>query len=510
MQLPPERYNVTTMLDANIDAGRADKVAIYCDDERVSYAQLLANSCRAGNALAELGVGREQRVLMVMSDTPHFAAVFFGAMRLGAVPVPVNPRYRPADYRFFARDSDAQVLVVDEELVSTVSEALDGLPSVPPIVSSGDASLPALKLDDLLATKPDALEPAPTHRDDMAFWLYSSGSTGNPKGVVHLHRDIPYTCESYARHVWQIGEEDIVFSRVLFHAYGLGNALTFPIWAGASTVLDPRRPTPANIMETVERFRPTIFGIVPTLYNAILNAPDCDEADLSSVRLTISAAEPLPPETFRRWEETYGASILDGIGSTELLHIFCSNTVDEIRAGSSGKPVPGYDLRIVDEEGHDLPDDRTGNLLVRGGSAAPFYWHRRERSQQTMLGEWMLTGDRYRRDGDGFYWYEGRADDMMKISGEWVSPIEIENTLLEHASVDEVAVVGVRVDGILRIKAVVVLREASSSAELSAELQEWCKDRLLRFIYPHIIEYCDELPKTLTGKIQRYRLREND
>ena len=283
MQLSPERYNVATMLDANIDGGRADKVAIYCDDERVTYAQLLARSCRAGNALAALGVGREQRVLMVLGDTPSFAAVFFGAIRLGAVPVPVNPRSRPAEYRFFAEDSDARVVVVDADLVPTISEALDGMPNAPSIVSSGDAIFPVLALSELLAAEPDTLAPAPTHRDDMAFWLYSSGSTGNPKGVVHLQRDIPYTGESYARHVWRISEEDIVFSRVLFHAYGLGNALTFPIWAGASTVLDPRRPTPENIAQTVERFRPTIFGIVPTLYNAILNTPDCADADLSSV-----------------------------------------------------------------------------------------------------------------------------------------------------------------------------------------------------------------------------------
>ncbi|MCZ6707353.1 MAG: benzoate-CoA ligase family protein [Chloroflexi bacterium] len=509
MRIPPERYNVATMLDANIDAGRADKIAIYCEDQRITYAQLLATSCRFANALAGLGVGREQRVLMVMGDTPDFPAVFFGAIRLGAVPVPVNPRYRPADYRFFAEDSDAQVVVVDEDLVPTISEAFEGMPHAPNIVSSGEAEFPILRLADLLATQPDTFDPAPTHRDDMAFWLYSSGSTGNPKGVVHLQRDIPYTCETYASQIWDIREDDIVFSRVLFHAYGLGNALTFPIWAGASTVLDPRRPTPENIMQTVERFRPTIFGIVPTLYNAILNTPACVDADLASVRLCVSAAEPLPPETFRRWQETYGAAILDGIGSTEMLHIFCSNSSSDLRPGSSGKPVPGYSLRIVDEEGQDLPSGETGNLLVRGGSAAPFYWHRRERSQQTMLGEWVFTGDRYRRDDDGFYWYEGRADDMMKVAGEWVSPIEIENTLLEHPRVDEAAVVGIPVDGVLRIKAVIIPRDGPASDELTVALQEWCKERLQRFQYPHLVEYVTELPKTLTGKIQRYRLRED-
>lgn len=510
MRIPPERYNVSQLLDANLDAGRGDRVALYSGDVQMTYATLFDRVCRMGNALRALGVAREDRVLLLLNDTPSFPVAFFGATRIGAIPVPVNPRYRSEDFRFFVADTDAHVVIVDDEYLTPLSDALADDRSRLTIVATGAVEAADHALDDLLDAADGALNPVDTHRDDMAFWLYSSGSTGNPKGVVHLHRSVPFTCDTYARHVLEIDETDTVYARVLYHAYGIGNALTFPLSVGAAAVLDPTRPTPTGVLDAVQRYRPTILGLVPTLYNAILNDPAIEQADLSSVRRCISAAEPLPPETMRRWQERFGLTILDGIGSTEMLHIFCSNTVATVRPGSSGVSVPGYDLRIVDDDDAPITDDRTGTLWVRGGSAAPFYWRRREKSLATMRGEWMVTGDRYRRDNDGFYWYEGRADDMIKVGGEWVSPIEIENTLLEHPAVHEAAVVGVTVDGVTRIKAVVIPSDGHDPKDtLKTALQTWCKERLQRYQYPHIVEFVADLPKTMTGKIQRYRLREH-
>ena len=537
----PERYNVSQLLDDALAAGCAEKPAFLFGDQALTYGALMERVCRMGNALRDLGLRREERVLLLLDDAPAFPVAFFGATRIGAVPVPVNPRYRAEDFRFFLRDSEARVLVVDDAYLPAVEAALGDQRDRVQIITTGAVETVDHQLESLLAEARPELSPADTHRDDMAFWLYSSGSTGHPKGVVHLHRSVPYTCETYARHVLEIAQDDVVYGRVLYHAYGLGNALTFPLWARATSVLDASRPSPAGVLAAVQRYRPTLLCLVPTLYNAILNDPASETADLSSLRRCISAAEPLPPETLRRWRERFGLTILDGIGSTEMLHIFCSNTATAVRPGSTGKPVPGYDLRIVndagpgvgdaesqsvgdaesqsvgdaesqsvgDAESQRVADGETGTLQVRGGSAAPFYWRNREKSVNTMRGEWMLTGDRYRRDGDGFYWYEGRADDMIKVGGEWVSPIEIENTLLEHPDVGEAAVVGIPVDGLMRIKAVVVLRSGRDGDDaLVAELQEWCKARRQRYQFPHIVDFAPDLPKTMTGKIQRYRLRD--
>ncbi|MGH9833359.1 MAG: benzoate-CoA ligase family protein [Blastocatellia bacterium] len=505
----PEKYNACTLLDANLEAGRGEKTAIYFNDERITYRDLHDRACAMGRALRALGVAREDRVLLILGDTPAFPVAFFGAMRIGAVPVPVNPLYKPPDFRFFIEDSYARAVVVESSYLEKLAQALEGYDEPVSVIVTDGSPPNAHSLEELLASHAGALSPANTHRDDMAFWLYSSGSTGRPKGVVHLHQDIPATCDTYARHVLQLTEDDIVFGRLLFHAYGLGNALTFPFSVGASSVLTPGRPSPRAILDAVAKDRPTVLCLVPTLYNAILNDEAAASSDLSSLRLCISAAEPLAPDTWRRWRETFGLAILDGIGSTEMLHIFCSNTPAACKPGSSGKPVPGYELRILDDEGTPIAIGETGNLFVKGASAAPFYWHQREKSRLTMRGEWVATGDRYRVDDEGFYWYEGRADDMLKVGGEWVSPIEIENVLMEHPAVNEAAVVGVTVEGVMRIKAVIVLAPQQSPAPaLKAELQEWCKARLQRYQYPHIVDFVDELPKTATGKIQRFKLRE--
>jgi len=506
----PLRYNASLVLDRNLEAGRANKIAIYCQEDQVTYGDLMTRVCRFGGALRGLGVRREERIVMVLNDTPAFPVVFYGALRMGAVPVPANPLLRWEDHRYFIEDSYAGTVVADAEHLDKVRLALHGVAEpVRLIVANGRAD-DALALDDLLASGVDELPPAATHRDDMAFMLYSSGSTGLPKGVVHLHHDIPYTCETYARHVLQLTETDITYSAAkLFHAYGLGNNMTFPYWAGAATVLVPARPAPQAVLETIQRYRPTVFFAVPTLYNAILNFPNCARYDLSSVRLCVSAAEALPAEIWRRWKETFGLVILDGIGTTEMLHIFVSNTAGALRPGSSGKPVPGYEVKVVDDEGRPVAPGGAGHLMVKGDSAAPYYWHFHEKSKATMVGEWMRTGDWYRIDQEGFLWYEGRSDDMLKVGGLWVSPIEVENALIEHPAVLEAAVVGVEVEGLTKLKAFVILREGrAGSPELVAELQEWCKTKLERHEYPQLVEFVPDLPRTVTGKIQRFKLRQ--
>ena len=496
----PERYNIgADLLDRNLKAGRAGKVAINSASGELTYGELFKLSCGAAATLRELGVRREERVLLVAYDSPGWVAAFLGAIRLGAVPVPVNPLLqRSEDYDHFIDDSLARVVVVDANSEEKVRPAVDRAANPPRL----------LRADQIVAGADVA--PAPTRRDDMAFWLYSSGSTGKPKAVVHLQHDIPYTCVTYAEQVLGITERDTTFSTTgLFHAYGFGNNLTFPYWVGASTVLHAGRNTPATVLDTIEKRRPTLFFSAPTLYNAILNFEGSRGRDLSSIRHCVAAAEALPAEVWRRWKDAFGLTILDGVGSTEMLHIYCSNRLDDLRPGSSGKPVPGYEVKILDVEGNPVPNGAAGDLYVKGDSALALYWAQHEKTKRSVLGEWFFTGDRYRVDADGFYWYEGRSDDMIKVSGLWASPIEIESVLLEHPAVAESAVVGLEVDGFMRIKAFVITKgEATGGVALASELQEHCKTRLQRFQYPHMIEFVSELPKTVTGKIQRYKLRE--
>ena len=496
----PERYNVgSDLLDRNLKAGRSGKVAISSASGDLTYGELFKLCCGAARTLRELGVRREERVLLIAYDSPGWVAAFLGAIRMGAVPVPVNPLLqRSEDYDHFIDDSLASVIVMDSNTEEKVRQAVDRAATQPRL----------LRIAEIAAGTEVA--PAATRRDDMAFWLYSSGSTGKPKAVVHLQHDIPYTCRTYAEQVLGITDRDITFSTTgLFHAYGLGNNLTFPYWVGASTVLHAGRNTPATVLDTIEKRRPTLFFSAPTLYNAILNFEGARGRDLSSIRHCVAAAEALPAEVWRRWKDAYGLTILDGVGSTEMLHIYCSNRLDDVRPGSSGKPVPGYEVKILDDESHPVPIGEAGDLYVKGDSALSLYWAQHEKTKRSVLGEWFFTGDRYRVDADGFYWYEGRSDDMIKVSGLWASPIEIESVLLEHPAVAESAVVGVDVDGFMRIKAFVVMKtEAAAGEALVSELQEHCKTRLQRYQFPHFVEFVPDLPKTVTGKIQRYKLRE--
>jgi benzoate-CoA ligase family protein len=425
-----------------------------------------------------------------MDDCADLPALFLGAIRIGAVPVPVNPLYAADEYDYFVSDSDAALVVVD----AARAEKVEG-----PLV---------LQVDELGGAEGD-LPPASTRADDMAFWLYSSGSTGRPKGVVHRQRDILVTCETYAKQVLGIREDDVTFSTTkLFHAYGLGNNLSFPYWAGASTVLLTGRPTPDAVFATVARERPTIVFSAPTLYNMMLHADGPDQ-DWSSVRMCVSAAEPLPAEIWHRWHARYGLQILDGIGSTEMLHIYCSNRLGQVVPGSSGTPVPGYDVKICDDEGHELEGEATGDLYARGGSMLAEYWNQPEKTADCIRDGWFYTRDRYRRDASGDYWYEGRADDMFKVSGLWVSPADVEARLIAHPAVVEAAVVATRVEGLLKAKAFVVPDTAAAAEEgLAEELTAFCGERLHGYQVPQLYEFVDDLPKTLTGKIQRYKLRE--
>ncbi len=504
---PSERLNASTLLDANLDAGRAEEVALITAEGEVTYGRLASFVAGVAAYLRELGVEREQRVLMVMDDSAAFHATFLAAMRIGAVPVPVNPMDRPDNYPYYLSDSYAKVVVIDAGLLEEWTARLG---DVHVAVAGGEAG-PHANFDAAAAARAGELPPpADTHRDDMAFWLYSSGSTGRPKGVVHTHRDIGVTVETYARHVLRIGADDVCYSTTKsFHAYGLGNSLSFPLSVGGSAVLVRGRPTPERIFHTVRNVRPTLFFSVPALYAAMLKATGAEAADFTSVRACVSAAEALPAAVLDRWLQTIGVPILDGIGSTEMLHIYCSNTIADVGPGTSGRPVPGYQLRLVDPLGSDVPAGTPGDLLVRGDSCAALYWHQREKSRECMRGEWFYSGDRYVETDEGRFTYLGRADDMMKVGGLWVSPADVEACLVQHPGVSEAAVIGVTVDDRSRIKAFVIRRESASDQDaLAQELRAWCKASLRRYEYPHLIEFVEDFPRTATGKVQRFKLRE--
>lgn len=507
-----DRYNASIVLDHNLAQGRGDKVAIYIGDQTYTYRQLGELANRTGNALKELGIEQEQRVLMLLLDTPQFPATFFGAIKIGAVPIPTNTVMQSADYEYFLNDSRAQALVVSAplyNLIEPIRANCKYLKHV--IVVGGDGEPDTLDWQTWVNAASPALDPADTSPDDIAFWLYSSGSTGFPKGAVHLQHDIAFTIENYARGVINMTENDLCFSgSKLFHAYGLGNNMTFPYGVGASTVLFPGRPTPEALFQVITRFHPTLYFSVPTMYAAMLAVPDAEKKyDLSSVRLCVSAAEALPAEIFRQWKEKFGVEILDGIGSTEMLHIFISNYPGRVKAGSSGQLVPGYLAKLTDEDGTQVPAGEIGDLLISGDSAAPFYWNKHAKSKHTMRGDWMFTGDKYHIDADGYFWYDGRSDDMLKVGGTWVSPIEVENALIEHPAVLESAVVGAKDEtGLIKTKAFVVLKEGRvESPELVKELQEFVKNHIAPYKYPRTIVFIQDLPKTVTGKIQRYKLR---
>jgi len=529
----PRSYNAAVdFVDRHVAEGRGHKLAFVEDGRTTTYAELADRTSRVAAVIRGLGVEQEQRVMLCLHDTADFVAIFFGAIRAGAVAVPVNTLLTTEDYAFMLEDSRARLLFVSDALLDKVQPALSRMAKTPRVVivkspaftgprdtapSSGPSetrvSRTTLQLEfeaTIAATKPSA-EVAATTCDDVAFWLYSSGSTGSPKGAIHLQSHLAQTAALYGKGVLGIREDDVVFSAAkLFFAYGLGNAMTFPLHVGATAVLMAERPTPAAVMRALAKHQPTIYCGVPTLFASILGDRSLAESKGSSrLRVSISAGEALPKHTGESWRARFGTDILDGIGSTEMLHIFLSNRHGDVRYGTSGKPVPGYQVKLVDDSGEPTADGEEGSLWVRGPSSCVAYWNQREKSLEAFHGAWTRTGDRYVRDEDGYYTYAGRSDDMLKVGGIWVSPFEVESALSEHAAVLEAAVVGHEdAEGLVKPRAFVVLAEGQKGSEaLVAELQAFVKSKLAMYKYPRWVEFVSELPKTATGKIQRHKLR---
>jgi benzoate-CoA ligase family protein len=513
----PERYNASEILFGNLQAGRGEKVAIYTAAGNTSYAELCIKAAKCGNALNSLGLAAGERVLLLLNDTASYPAVFFGAIRAGFVPMLINTLSPKDLIGFYLQDSAAPVAVVDADYAHLFDqETIAGTRLRTLIVLNGEAarepsSIDVLDGDPWFAEFPSELDAAPTSRDDMAFWMYSSGSTGRPKGIVHLQHDMAYTADSFGRRILGIEQDDICFSvPKIFFAYGFGNSITFPFSVGASTVLLAGRPEPNAVLDMIERFKPTLFFGLPTLYNALLNHPRIETADLSSVRLCLSAAEVLSQDIFNDWRRRFGHEIVEGLGSTEVLHIYLSNTREKKKLGTAGKRVAGYEIRLTTPEGEPVAQGQEGVMWVRGHSNAPCYWNRPDKTEQTMRdGGWIWTGDRLVEDKDGFFTFVGRVDDLIKVSGQWIYPLEIELCLSEHPAVRECAVLGMELaDRRMTTKAFVILRDGCSASEvLTRELQDYVKSKLLPYKYPRLIEYWADLPKTGTGKIDRQKLR---
>jgi benzoate-CoA ligase len=508
----PRDYNFAAdILQRNLDAGRADKLAYIDDRGSYTYGDLAERVARFANALRSLGMRREERALICLTDTVDWPTAFLGAIKAGVVAVPVNTLMTDVDYRFMLKDSRARLLIVSESLYAKFADALGEAADLEHvIVSRGDAHA-HLSFDQLLAGAESEAATAATTCDDICFWLYTSGSTGRPKGAVHTHADLKLTDDLYAGPILGITENDVCYSVAkLFFAYGLGNALTFPMSAGATTVLLPQRPTPDLVADILKRHQVTVFYAVPTFYAAFLASPAAPERGELKLRRCVSAGEALPPDIGRRWSERYGTDILDGLGSTEMLHIFLSNRPGDVKYGTTGKPVPGYDIRLVDDDGEPIKKrGDMGELQVRGPTSAIMYWNNREQSRSTFLGEWTRSGDKYVEDDDGYFVYCGRRDDMLKVSGMYVSPFEVEGVLQSHPDVLEAAVVGwPDIDKLIKPKAFVVLKAPEKASGAFAEmLQDECRQKLAVYKYPRWIEFRSELPKTATGKIQRFKLR---
>lgn len=515
----PERFNLASaLLDAHLAAGRESAPAIRSQGRTLSYGEVARLANRIGNALRGLGVRVEQRVALLLLDSPEFIATFFGAIKIGAVPLPLSTLLTSADYAYALADSRAKVAVVSAPLWPAVAGLRRELPHLRHVVVArhegvaGDVAADALELRELCAAASGDLDPEPTRRDDMCFWQYSSGTTGAPKAVVHLQHDLWEVTERYGRNVLGMSAADRSYSvPKLYFSYGLGNSLAFPFRYGATVLLDALRPDPRRTYELLAGERPTLFYAVPTFYASLLAVPEEDvHADLSSVRLCISAGELLPKPLYERWKQRFGLEILDGIGSTEVGYIFISNAPGRVRPGTSGRVVPGYQAKVVDDDGRLAATGETGTLWVKGASSFAFYWNQHERTKSTILGEWVVTGDRYSIDADGYFLYRGRTDDMLKVGGRWVSPVEVESALLEHPAVAECAVVGREdEDELTKPVAYAVLRDGGAgSAALAEELRAFARQRLARYKCPRWIEFVAALPKTATGKVQRYRLRE--
>jgi benzoate-CoA ligase family protein len=511
----PTNYNASRILYDNLGKDHGDRLALMGPLGRRSYAELCAEASRWGNGFVSLGLKRGDRVLMFLDDTPAYPAAFFGAVRAGFVPLLINTLTPPDLLQFYLSDSAATVAVADAEFCARFNEAACKDTTLRTlIVVNGEASSHAvattLTAHFWLAGFPADLPEAGTHRNEMAFWMYSSGSTGRPKGIVHLQHDMAYSDKAFAHNVLKLTPGDICFSvPKMFFAYGFGNSITFPFSAGAATLLLPGQPKPQAIFEAIERYRPTVFFGLPTLYTSLTKAEGAAESDFSSLRMALSAAEVLSADVFQGWKRLTGLEIVEGLGSTEVLHIYLCNRAEKKKPGAAGLRVPGYEIALKDSNGRDVADDEEGILWVRGDSNTPLYWNRPDKSAETIReGGWIYTGDRFVRDKDGFYFFRGRADDLIKISGQWVYPLEVELCLVEHPGVRECAVFAVELpDRRMTLKAVVVMNRAAFDAgETAKALQDFVKAKLLPYKYPREITFIDELPKTGTGKIDRQAL----
>ena len=511
----PQYYNITTkLIDEMVEKGLGEKVAVYYKDKTYSYAEMQSMVNRVGNALKILGVHMEERVMLVMYDSPEAMACFFGAIKIGAIPMPINYMYTMHDYRYLLNNSRARTLIADSDFIEAIEGFRDTFLYLENTIVVGEKTRAYhISFNDIVGRCSDKLDVAYTTFEDAAFWNYTSGSTGVPKAAVHLQPDVFSCIDSYAKAVLGLTQDDILFSASkFFFAYGLGNSFFYPLALGASVVLLPDRPRPETIFSTITKYRPTVFFGVPTLYASMLEVEDTEKKyDLSSLRICTSAGEALPTEIFNEWKEKFGLEILDGIGSTELLHIFISNRPGDVKPGSSGKLVPGYQARIIDDEGEEVADGEVGTLQVKGESTALYYYRHSEKTKTSMLGEWFNTGDKYRRDAEGYYYYRGRSDDMLKVGGIWVSPIEVEDALVSHPAVLEAAVVAKKDEHhLVKPKAYIVLKKGRRSSEkLAQDIRAFVKKSIAPYKYPRWIEFTKKLPKTTTGKIQRYKLRED-
>jgi len=503
----PQGFNVATaFIDRHLEEGRGDKPAILTPDEEVSYAALVAQVNRAANVFTALGLVPGDRVLMVIRDCPAFFYTFWGAIKAGFIPVPINTLLRFDTYAFILGNSEAAAIVYSREYAAEVERALEVSPrKAPHVLTEAD-------LLELLATASDTFTAVTADADADCFWLYSSGSTGRPKGAVHRHRDMVVTSQYFGVETLGIREDDVCYSEAkLFFAYGMGNNMTFPLWVGGTAVLNAGRPCADTSFPILARFKPTVYFGVPTLYATYLAQMPAKKPEMTRTRFCVSAGEALPPTILQRWREETGLWIIDGIGSTEILHIFLSNRIDDIQPGASGKPVRGYRAKILDDDGKEIEGVGSGRLYMTGSSIARCYWNNPAKTAATMVGEWIDTGDTYQRDEGGYYYYCGRTDDMMKVGGIWCSAFDIESKLVEHPAVLEAAVIGKNdAAGLVKPEAFVVLKEGVEEDGLTEELMTLCKTRLAPYQYPRWIHFVDELPKTATGKIQRFRLREGE
>ncbi len=552
----PERFNMADyFLHRNLEEGRENKICLYYEDQTFSYGDTARMSNRVGNALRELGVELEDRVLIVLPDCPEFVWTWFGAARIGAVITMVNPLLPGEDYKYYLDYTRARVAIIHESQLKTFNEATADAKHLRSVLVVGghehedvDFTNDVLlweSFDGAVLSETDECMPADTRRDDIAIWLFTSGSTGHPKGAVHLQHDLPFNTEVFAKHTIGVNEDDLTVSvPKLFFGYATGTNLLFPFAVGGATALFSERSTPEKLFEVIARYRPTILTTVPTMINSMLNAGEAARRDLSSLRFCYSAGEALPPELYQRWQQTFGVEIYDGIGSAEMFHIYITNRPGDVKPGSLGRVVEGYEARIVDAEDKKVSVGEMGTLKIKGDSAALCYWNAHEKSKETFAGDWCTTGDQFHVDKDGYYWYHGRTDDMLKVSGIFVAPSEIENCLLQHEAVLECAVIGAEAgDGLIKPKAFIVLREefvqspmsnvqsqldtgtagvspadrggsstgggGTRNDQLAEELKAFVKSHLAVYKYPRWIEFVDALPKNDRGKIDRRKLKQS-